>query len=203
MNVHADHLATDYLDNYADPFKLIPFIRPSQASLTIQGETITRRFANRLRLAACSPNLEQRLQLRNKWTKQTFQSINWEVPGKALSTLENSPKIVIIKFAHEHLPTRKHMKQIREAESDKCPLCLQCIETSWHILSCPNRSTWRNTLLSNLNNVLQITRTQPDLNLILLQGVRGALNNPSYQMTVATCEPRFQYLVTAQNTIGW
>jgi hypothetical protein len=48
MNVQGDHLAMDYLDTYADPSKIIPFIRPSQASLTIQGETITRRFANRL-----------------------------------------------------------------------------------------------------------------------------------------------------------
>jgi hypothetical protein len=29
------------------------------------------------------------------------------------------------------------------------------------------------------------------------------LNNPDYQMMVATREPRFQYLVSAQNTIGW
>jgi hypothetical protein len=177
MNVHADHLATDYLDNYAEPSKIIPFIRPSQASLTIQGETITRRFASQLRLAACSPNLEQRLQLHNNWMKQTFQSINWDIPGKALLTLENSPKIFIIKFAHEHLPTQKHMQRIGKAESDKCPSCLQCVETPWHILSCPNRSTWRNSLLSDLNDVLQITRTQPDLTLILLQGVRGALND--------------------------
>jgi hypothetical protein len=42
MNVHADHLATDYLENYAEPSKIIPFIRPSQASLTINSETITR-----------------------------------------------------------------------------------------------------------------------------------------------------------------
>jgi hypothetical protein len=36
-----DHLAADYLDNYAQPSKIIPFIQPSQASLTIDGETIT------------------------------------------------------------------------------------------------------------------------------------------------------------------
>jgi hypothetical protein len=50
---------------------------------------------------------------------------------------------------------------------------------------------------------LQITRTQPDLTIILLQGVRVALNDPSYQMNIATREPRFQYLVNAQNKIGW
>jgi hypothetical protein len=203
MNVHADHLATDYLENYAEPSKIIPFIRPSQASLTINGETITRRFASRLRLTASGPNIERQLKLRNNWTHSTFQSINSKVPGKALTTMENSQKVFVIKFAHGHLPTRRHMNRIGEAESDKCPSCLQCVETDWHILSCPNRSTSRNTILENLNDVLQITRTQPDLTIILLQGVRGTLNDPSYQMNVATREPRFQYLVTAQNKIGW
>jgi hypothetical protein len=42
MNVQANHLAMDYLDNYSDPSKILSFIRPSQASLTIQGKTITR-----------------------------------------------------------------------------------------------------------------------------------------------------------------
>jgi hypothetical protein len=55
MNVQADSLATDFLDNYAEPSKLVPFIPASQASLSIHGETITRRFATRLRQADNSP----------------------------------------------------------------------------------------------------------------------------------------------------
>jgi hypothetical protein len=38
MNVHADSLATDFLDNHAKPSKLVPFIPASQAtSLTTHG----------------------------------------------------------------------------------------------------------------------------------------------------------------------
>ena len=44
MNVHADALAADYLNNYSEPSKIVPFIPASKASLTINGETITRRF---------------------------------------------------------------------------------------------------------------------------------------------------------------
>jgi hypothetical protein len=55
MNVHANSLATDFLDNYAEPSKVVPFIPASQASLTIHGEAITRRFATRLQHAANSP----------------------------------------------------------------------------------------------------------------------------------------------------
>jgi hypothetical protein len=47
MNVHADSLATNYLDNYATPSKLVPFIPASQASLTINSKTITRQFATK------------------------------------------------------------------------------------------------------------------------------------------------------------
>jgi hypothetical protein len=203
MNVQADHLATDYLENYSDPSKIIPFIPPSQASLNIGGETITRRFAKRLRQAASSPNLRNRMQLRNSWSAQTFQSINWEAPSKALNTLEHNTQICITKFAHEHLPTRKHMKRIGEAESDKCPACLHTIETAWHILSCENRSEWRNSLINKLKETLHVNKTQPGLTLILIQGVRGALHDPLFQMPATNRETRFQYLVTAQNQIGW
>ena len=92
MNVHVDNLATEYLDNYSEPSKLVPLIPAASkaSSLNINGETITRRFAQRLRKAASSPRLCKKLMERNNWSQHTFDSINWEVPGKALTTLENS-----------------------------------------------------------------------------------------------------------------
>jgi hypothetical protein len=203
MNVQADHLATDYLDNYAEPSKIIPFIPTVQANITIKGETITRRFANRLRLTANSPDMRNRLITRNNWTEHIFQSIHWDTPGKALATLEHSTRIFITKFAHEHLPTRRHMKRIGEAESDQCPSCRNTTETSWHILNCANRTEWCNTLHKHLSDVLYVNKTQPDLAIILMQGVREAIKYPNYQMEESNREHRFTILVQAQNLIGW
>ena len=203
MNVHADALATDYLDNYAEPSKLVPFIPASQASLTIHGETITRRFAQRLRQAANSPRLCKKLMAKHGWSRTTFRSINWEVPGKALDTLENSAQIFIVKFAHEHLFTRRHMHRIKRAAHDKCPACLHIAETDWHILSCPSRSLWRSELLRTLGDALVTNHTQLDLALILLQGIRGALANQHFQMDPNNREPLFRALVNSQNKIGW
>jgi hypothetical protein len=81
MNVQADHLASDYLDNYAQPSKIIPFIQPSQANLTIDGETITedmridcvKRPAALTRKDMCA---------RNHWTTPDIQSIFWRFPEK-------------------------------------------------------------------------------------------------------------------------
>jgi hypothetical protein len=180
MNVTADHLATDYLENYADPSKIIPFIKPVQANLTIQGATITRRFANRLRLAASSPDLHNRMITRNNWSAQIFKSMHWDAPGKALMTLEHSTQIFLTKFVHEHLPTRKHMKKIGETDSDKCPSCLHTTETAWHMLNCENREEWRGKLHQTLHDTLHINKTQPDLQIILLQGVKEAIRDPNF-----------------------
>ena len=60
--------------------------------------------------------------------------------GKALDTLENSAKIFIVKFAHDLLPTHRHMHRIRRAAHDKCPACIHLTETDWYILSYPTRS---------------------------------------------------------------
>ena len=142
---------------------------------------------------------------RNIWSQHTFNSIDWEVPGKALDTFENSAKIFIVKFAHDHLPTRqRHVHRIKRAAHDKCPACIHLTETEWHILSCPNRSIWRNKLLRTLGETTLATHnTHLDLALILLQEIRGALANPQFQRNLNKREPIFRALVNSQNKIGW
>jgi hypothetical protein len=96
------------------------------------------------------------------------------------------------------------MYRIKQAETDKCPACHHIVESAWHIFSCPRRSLWREKFLKTLHDTLSHNPTQPDLILILLlQGIRGALSNPTFQMSVANREPKFVSLVNAQNKIGW
>jgi hypothetical protein len=44
MNMHAGSLATNHLNNCADPSKVAPFILASQARLTVKGEKIKKQF---------------------------------------------------------------------------------------------------------------------------------------------------------------
>ena len=129
-----------YLDNYAEPSKIFPFLPASQASLTINGETIRRCFARRLRQAASS-----QLPCKNQMDRNTFRSINWDVRGKALGTLENSANIFIVRFSHGHLPTWRHMHRTKRAVNDICPACIHIAKTEWHTLSCPSESLWWGT----------------------------------------------------------
>ena len=129
MNCHADILATDYLDNWSEPSKLVPFIPASKASIAIDRITITRNLARRLRQAASSPKLQEHIMEKNGWNDWIFQSINWDVQAKALSTLAYTQELFVTKWAHNLLPTRRHMYRIKQAESDLCPSCLETIET--------------------------------------------------------------------------
>jgi hypothetical protein len=38
---------------------------------------------------------------RNNWSLNAFRSINWDVPERALDTLENSAQVFITKFVHD------------------------------------------------------------------------------------------------------
>jgi hypothetical protein len=173
MNAHADALATDCLDNHAEPSKVAPFIPASQVSLTINGKTIPQQHAKRFQQAASSPRTCQKLMARNDWSLNTFRSMNCDIPEKALETLENGAQVFIIKFAHDHLSACRHMHWIKRAETDKGPACEHVVETDWHsVLGCPKCSPWREELLPTLlGDTLANNHKQPDLALMPIQGI--------------------------------
>jgi hypothetical protein len=48
--------------------------------------------------------MQKRLMDRNAWNPNAFGSMNWNVPGKAPNTLENSAQIFVVKFPHDRIP---------------------------------------------------------------------------------------------------
>ena len=186
MNCHADTLATDFLDNWSEPSKLVSFIPASKASVAIAGVTITRNLARRLRQAASSPALQEHIMLKNGWNDWIFHSIDWNAQAKALNTLEYNQELFVTKWAHNLLPTRRHMERIGKAESDLCPSCLETIETAPHIFACERRVEWQATFLDSLRKLLATLYTQPDLQMILMVGIQGA---PYKMIRSSTCQP--------------
>ena len=86
------------------------------------------------------------------------------------------------KWAHNLLPARHHMKYIGQAELDLCPSCLAAIETAPHIFACIHLVQWQVTFLDLLCKLLATLYTQPDLQMILMGGIQGALqNDPLFQ----------------------
>jgi hypothetical protein len=203
MKCHADAYATDYLDNWAVSSQVVPFIPASQASLSIAGVSITRNVARRLRQAASSPALANHIMSTNGWNDWIFNSIDWDSQAKTLNTLEYTQELFVTKWAHNLLPTRRHMKRMGRAESDLRPSCLATIETAPHIFACLKRLPWHVAFLDSLRKLLAKLRTQPDLQTILMLGIQGALqDDPLFDMPTRNREPNFALLVSSQNDIG-
>jgi hypothetical protein len=221
MDVRADSLATDYLDNYAEPSKIVPFIPASKASLTVNGETIARRFTGRLCQAASGPSIWKCLMSRNQWSRNAFLSINWDVPGKALDTVENSTQIVITKLAHDHyFPTRRYMHIIGQAETGLINArhvytllkqrtgTYSALSKTIHLLArTTNHNPYRNPV--HQPNPTQPNPTQPDLMIILLQGIRGTLAH-HIKVSDANADPESGaklpiscQCTRTKNQIGW
>jgi hypothetical protein len=205
MNCHADELATDYLRNFATPSPVVPFIPASNVSITLNGSTLTRNVARRLRQAASSPALETHLLQKYGWTDVILKSIAWDTQAKALGTLEYTQEQFAIKWAHGILPTRRHMKRMGKAESELCPSCRATLETAPHIFACERRTDWRGKFMDSLRKLLDKQKTQPDLQYILISGIRSALTDLDFSMDVDADnrEPGFARLVSSQNAIGW
>jgi hypothetical protein len=96
------------------------------------------------------------------------------------------------------------MKRIGQAESDLCPSCLDTEETAPHIFACNRRcAQWQADFIKSLRKVLDNLNTQPDLKMILLLGISGALHNSTFELSTTEREARFEILVSSENDIGW
>jgi hypothetical protein len=202
LNCISDALATDYLDNHSRPSKRVPFIPASKIDISIDGVTITSHLARRLRQAASSPALEEHIMQKNGWNDWTFNSIDWDPQAKALSKLTYTQEQFATKLAHNLLPTRRHMKRIKQTESDLCPSCLETEETTTHIFACIHRIQWHADFIASLRKVLDKLNTQPDLKMMLLQGISGAIHDPTFELPTTDREANFEILASSQNDIG-
>jgi hypothetical protein len=204
MNCHANARATDCLENWSEPSKIVPFIPASKVSLSNAGATITRNAACRLGLAASSPALEKHIMSKNGKNDWIFHSVEWDAQAKALGALKHTQELFVVKWAHNLLHARSHVKCVGQAESDLCPSCLETIETAPHIFACEQRVEWQATFLNSLRKPLAKPCTQPDLQKILMVGIQGALqDDPFFDMHTNNREPSFEMLVSSQNDIGW
>jgi hypothetical protein len=133
----------------------------------------------------------QHIMATNGWNDWILNSIHWDSQAKALSTQECTQELFVTKWVHNLLRTRRHhMKPIEQAESDLRPSCLATVETAPRIFACPKRVPWQVVFLDSLCKLLAKPRTQPELQMILMVGIQGALqDNPLFGTPTRNREP--------------
>jgi hypothetical protein len=180
LSCHADACLTNCLANWLELAKTVPFIPASKAHVSMVHVTITSNVADRLCQAISSPALEKGIMSTNGWNDWFFNSVDWDSQAKALGTLESHEELFVIKWVHNLLPARHHMKRLGQVKSNLRPSCL---ETAPHIFTCERRVQWQAGFFYSLRKLLAKICTQPDLQTILVTGIQGALqDDPLFDM---------------------
>jgi hypothetical protein len=115
---------------------------------------------------------------------------SWTNPNHCLAS-ESDFESGILDLLHQ-LPLNLALIHVKGHQDDDTP-----------VLACINRHTWRESYLDSLRKLLDKLKTQPDLKMIPLTGVAGALLDPRDEMSTSNREPSFKLLVHSQNEIGW
>ena len=90
--------------------------------------------------------------------------VNWTLVGDTTSSSTWSQRKFVIKWATDMLPVGKRQKQIRQAETSRCPRCTG-VETTWHVARCTHKDNVhiRNSSLRQLDSWLRKLKTDPNI----------------------------------------
>ena len=203
LNVDADHLANEFISEHQDfAYGWVPILPPTQVQLNFSQGTVTYKLKRTTRLARIAPPLEKKLKKKYAWSDATFQDVDWEASRRALNRLRQH-KVTLIKHLNNVPPVGKLVHSYDPKYPAGCPSCAAILEDRHHLYQCnaPSRLDWRKKFLHRLHTKMDKLDTAPDLQELLLEGVKSLLEGrPSKSIH---CPPTALPVAEAQSAIGW
>lgn len=206
LNVEADSMASLYQDLHGDYRPIVGLTPRSRAHLHFTSGTITSAYPAAIRREYSGDSLLEHIRIRNKWTEEITQSVNWDSHGTALSK-HIQGRLHYSKLVHDILPTLAFLNK-QDKGKRLCPCCNHPNETRDHILRCtaPTRNRWRHAFLTSLEKFCIEHHTAPELQNLLLESFRGWLYHDSdsdFMPNPLQYPPSIRSLIAQQTAIGW
>jgi hypothetical protein len=214
LNIIADSLASEYikeLNNLPAPLVQTPTMLPStNARLLLGRSPITSNHKLHIRTASNLPALQAYILRRNDWTRETWDSIEWDSHTRALSKLSWAKRNTITKFLHKWLPTAHNMRKRSANNSRKCQQCPHDDETDDHVCQCPHdgAEAIRRSGLASLKAILTKSHTDTALQLLFIHGIESWMCDGNDMLEVDPphehpFSAQLQVAIQEQNVIGW
>ena len=139
LNSLVDTMATQFREHpppgfHPSAFPL--FHRSHKAAAYIEGSMITSKLVQQIYSRRFQKGLEETLCKRNKWTKQTFLSIDWDIFGKVFKSYSRFYQISVVKYVHGLWNTGQQKVLFKQDPHGLCPGCKREVETTHHIFQC-------------------------------------------------------------------
>jgi hypothetical protein len=136
LNILADALATDYRNKFNSPIyePTNPF-----CYLKIRDKYITKDSKQWIMDEASKIPIHQYYHDKFKWSRDTFESINWTIQRKTLILNDDNDQRRILKMVHGWLPTYDRLHRELQSTTSRCPLCHYLVESNLHLFVCQHK----------------------------------------------------------------
>ena len=201
LNVDYDAIADAYIvENPNHQYQQVPLLPTSGIQLQLPIGTITNKLKRELRLARTADNLRKYLCGKFGWDEETFDTIDWEAFRRAMGGLDKH-SITLRKHVNNCSPVGSRVHWYNPKYPRGCCSCGAPEEKADHLMHCPTRESWRRQVMSNLHKHFKEWDTPLDIQEILLEGTKAALENRDastiqFQDSVAD-------VFLTQESIGW
>lgn len=201
LNIDADEIAGQFLINHPGrDYSTATLLPTTGAQLHLPEGTVNSKLKRELRLARTAGPLMKKLCNKNKWSEETFQSIDWEAHRLALNRLKQH-QVTLVKHLHNFTPVGKLVHTMDPKYPPHCPSCPEPLETRDHLPLCPARDGWRKDCYKEVKDKLEEWDTHPELMELLLQGLQVVLYGKA--PASITVSQTVQHVLAAQSLIGW
>ena len=197
-NCCADQLASHAL-SHCQSHQQTPLYPAAQCTLSIANATITRSHKHALYHHSSASVLKQHILQSRSWTDTHL--IDWELFA-SFCTRNTFCLNFLTKWIHRLLPIGTVIHKRLPSSSPFCPACGHP-ESYLHFVQCSHssRTPLKCHLITNLRSCLASIVTDPNLKLILLEGVNHVLTGepPSFPSPSS----RYHHLIQTQSQLGW
>jgi hypothetical protein len=201
LNISADEQATRQRNTMNSPATQVRNL--SRVQLRINDIAITRDSQQWILKSAGRIPVEQYYKEKFGWTKQIFDSIQWETQLKVLRSLTPADQTRIVKFIHGWLPTQKRLHMDGSARIPRCLLCTELVKDNIHLLNCkhPRMQDTQHKISQHLEKSLHDHGNSELTNLLEIGLI--SCTNREWTANLDYVSKEWKEAIREQNEIGW
>ncbi len=146
--------------NHSSPSAPHPLSPLQKVELLHQNQDITSRMGVFINEIIHHQPIQDYIQCRSNWERETFWKVGWGAYGKAYRYIRRVRCISTCKLIHGLLHTRKEANKLYG--TDRCPCYAEAVKTMNHVFSCTSSqpTQHRSVKLSNLHTTLEKHNTK-------------------------------------------
>jgi hypothetical protein len=173
-------------------------------SLSFQGYKLSKVDFNRLYAKMWSEKGITYWSRKHKISEQQARTIDWDMCGRAINSLNSQERRRIVKHATGHFGNHKKLHQWKLQDHAECPLC-GAEESAEHIIKCsdPQAHTVWDTSILKLSAWLTKKRTQPQLQQAILSRLVRSWHNSTPTKPFQFDNDDITSAALNQEGIGW